>query len=117
MELCDRHHQSFSQHDDYIAAIIWPCIIKEVVTTNKQPPLKRFLEKLLLGDPRQRGHTHQWTYDRINLHWLLIQMGFRDITIEKCHTSSVPDWARSGLDTDEAGLEYHPGSLYIEARK
>jgi hypothetical protein len=83
----------------------------------KRNPLLRWLEKTLLGDARQRGETHQRMDNRINLGALLTSLGYRDLCRQRYDTSLVPDWNAFGLDLNEQGQEYKPGSFYLEARK
>lgn len=117
IELCNNNAGDITKHDDFISALIGQSVMKEAFSTSQQANWMRFLENIILGDARKRGITHQWMYDRINLSVLLESVGFRDITIEKYNTSSIPDWNIYCLDLDETGMEYKPGSLYIEAKK
>ncbi len=80
-------------------------------------PLWRTIDRLILGDARKRGETHQWMYDRVNLPNLLRSLGYRDVRVERYDTSSIPGWNRFGLDRNEGGGEYKPESLYVEAFK
>jgi hypothetical protein len=117
VDLGDKDQSNMGKHDECVAAIIWQCVMKEAFTTSHQPPFQRFIENIFLGDARKRGITHQWMYDRINLTYLLKKIGFREIRVEKYNTSSIPNWVSYGLDLDDRGNEYLPGSLYVEARK
>jgi hypothetical protein len=117
VNMCDTYPSNIADHDNYIADIIEQCVMTEAPTTAKQPPFYRFLENLILGDARKRGLTHQWMYDRVNLTSLLGKVGFREVNIEKYNTSSIANWDSYMLDLDEAGNEYKPRSLYIEAVK
>jgi hypothetical protein len=56
-------------------------------------------------------------YDRISLSFFLRKVGFKGIKIEQYNSSSIPDWNKYGLDLDDFGNEYKPGSLYVEAKK
>jgi len=56
-------------------------------------------------------------YDRINLGALLISIGYKDVQFQNYNQSLIPNWNSYGLDFDECGNEYKPGSLYIEAHK
>jgi len=117
ISICDNNPSEGSQHDSYIAAIIEQSVRKEAHGTSKQTSLRRFFENALLGDARQRGETHQWMYDRINLSALLISLGYRTSHVQRYDRSLVPDWQEYRLDLDEHGGEYKPGSLYMEATK
>lgn len=56
-------------------------------------------------------------YDRINLRVLLEGLGLSEVREVSYAESVIPDWSSFGLDQDENGKEYKPGSLYIEAVK
>jgi predicted SAM-dependent methyltransferase len=114
IELCEVNN--VKDHDTYIANIIEQMVRKEAYGTSKQNIFRRFIENLFLGDARKRGETHQWMYDRINLPNLLKNIGFEDSNILDYKSSSIPDWSSIGLDLDDFGKEYKPGSLYVEAR-
>jgi tRNA A37 threonylcarbamoyladenosine dehydratase len=55
-------------------------------------------------------------YDQVNLAEALRRAGFGEITLVDFKTSSIPSWDLVALDTD-AGLEYKPKSLYMEAKR
>ena len=101
-------------HDRFIEAILEQSVRKESYGASQQPRVRRFLENLVLGDARQRGETHQWMYDRVNLRALLEGVGFRNYTIRDWQSSSIPSWSGYGFDTGVHGGEYRPGSLYVE---
>ncbi len=104
-------------HDETVYAIIGQCVRREAFGTSRQPPMRRRVENLLLGDARKRGETHQWMWDRCNLRHALESAGFVDARQFDAHTSDIPDWDEIGLDLDDDGSVYKPGSLYMEARK
>lgn len=104
-------------HDAHVAAIIEQSVRREAYATRGQGVMRRSLERLLLGDARRRGETHQWMYDRINLRELMQGAGFERVRVHRFDTSDIDGWARYGLDVDSDGNEYKPGSLYIEGRK
>ena len=106
-----------ARHETSIEAVILYSVLREAKGTAGQPPLRRRLENLLLGDARRRGQTHQWMYDRVNLPVLLRSAGFGDVTIEKFNESAIPGWRELALELDEAGNEYKPESLYVECRR
>jgi len=114
---CCSDNTEYARHDDYVTDIIEQCVRKESFGTSQQPPLRRFIENLILGDARKRGETHQWMYDRINLTHALLQTGYRNVAVHHYNTSNIPDWNNFSLDVDEHGNQYKPGSLYIEATK
>lgn len=104
-------------HDELVGAIIEQCVRREAAGSRGQPPFRRAIENLLLGDARKRGETHQWMYDRINLSHLLVSAGFKDPRVEQYNSSSIPDWSGYYLDQDQMGTEINTGSLYMEANK
>jgi hypothetical protein len=106
-----------AKHDETVAAIIEQSVRREAFGTSRQSPLRRRVENLLLGDARRRGETHKWCYDEVNLTELLKAAGFGEVRRMTFDSSSIPDWAIHGLDTDAHGGEYKPGSLYLEAVK
>ena len=104
-------------HDSFVGQVIEQSVRREAAGTSLQPPLRRFIENILLGDARKRGETHQWMYDRVNLKVLLEELGYSDVEIQSFDTSRISNWQSYGLDVDAAGDEYKPGSLYVEAVK
>ena len=105
------------QHDRYIARMIEQCVRRESYGSSQQKRLLRALEDLVLGDARKRGETHQWMYDWVNLSNQLTTLGYQDPVVHQYNSSSIEGWDQYGLDQDDKGCEYKPGSLYIEARK
>ncbi len=105
------------RHDSYIAAIIEQSVRREAYGTSRQTTIRRFIENIWLGDARKRGETHQWMYDRISLSAKLLSLGYRNPQVQKYDISLIPNWKEYGLDVDEFGNEYKPGSLYMEAQK
>lgn len=114
---CDRNRKAAESHDNYIADIIEQSVRKKPFSTRGMSPIRSFLEMLFLGDARKRGETHQWMYDRINLKVMLLDSGFKDVSVHEFNTSRIPDWNRYGLDNDGNDHPYKPESLYIEAVK
>jgi len=114
---CEEDPKEAVNHDGYIGAMIEQSVRREAHGTSQQRPLRRYVENLLLGDARKRGETHQWMYDRINLGELLVRVGYRNPQVLDHATSQIPNWNEYGLDVDEHGSQYKPGSLYMEARK
>jgi len=117
LDACAAGQGDVRQHDVKVAAILEQCVRKEAHGSSLQTPLRRAIENTLLGDARARGHTHQWMWDRFNLRAALEDAGFIDVTVHTHQSSGIAGWQRLGLDTDETGAEYKPGSLYMEARK
>ena len=110
-------HAAANGHEDSIALLVEQSVRREAAGTSLQSPARRCLENLVLGDARQRGETHQWAYDRVNLGELLRRTGHRDCTVHAFDTSSIPGWIGYGLDSDAHGGPHQPGSLYVEALK
>ena len=106
-----------SEHEHYIATILDQIVRTESWSTAHQSRGRRFLENLLLGDARKRGELHRWMYDFVSLSHILKNVGFREVIRCDYQTSRVPDWSTTLLDLNEAGTEYKPSSLYVEAVK
>ena len=117
VDSCREDPDLAAEHDGYIGTVIEQMVRREASGTSAQPPLRRLVENVLLGDARRRGETHQWMYDRINLPALLREAGFRDVSVVDYRTSAIPCWEEIRLDQLENGDEYIPGSLYVEAVK
>jgi len=114
---CEGNPKECCHHEDYIARVIEQSVRREAVGTRLQRPLRRFIENVLLGDARRRGETHQWMYDRISLAELLQRLGYKNVGLKSYNTSDISSWVQYGLDANDDGSEYAPGSLYIEACK
>lgn len=114
---CEQVPRNAGAHDDYVAALIEQSVRREAAGTSQQAPTRRAVENALLGDARRRGETHQWMYDRVNLAYMLEDLGYRNVTVQAFDSSRIPGWDGYGLDRDDAGGEYKPGSLYLEAEK
>jgi hypothetical protein len=117
IEKCKSCLEEYEIHDQYIANLIEQSARKEAYGSSQQNSVRRFIENLFLGDARQRGATHQWMYDRINLKAILIKIGYKKIIIQDYKNSLIPNWYDYGFNIDENGNEYKPGSLYMEAIK
>ena len=105
-----------SRHDDLVAALLEQAVRRESAATRGRRGPFVTLERLMIGDARRRGETHQWMYDWANLTALLEAAGFDAVRTLDHLSSEIPDWSSYGLDLDETGGEHKPGSLYIEAR-
>jgi predicted SAM-dependent methyltransferase len=110
-------HFGEAGHDDRVAGMIEQMVRGEAYGTSTQRPLRRRVERLVLGDARKRGEAHRWMYDRTSLAELLTQTGFVDIEVASYDVSAIPCWNEIGLDALEDGTPYKPGSLYVEARR
>jgi SAM-dependent methyltransferase len=116
LETCERASQESAKHDSYVSALIEQCVRKEGTGSTLQPPLRRMVENVLRGDARRRGETHQWMYDRVNLGFVLTELGYKNPRQQDYRTSLIPNWNEFGLDIDAQGNEYKPGSLYLEVQ-
>lgn len=117
LRACESNPEEIIKHDYYVYELLGRSVMREAPGTSRQSTRRRWLENMLLGDARKRGQTHQWMYDRFNLTNLLKECGYVDVEVCSYTRSSIPEWDRTGLDTNTDGLEYKPNSLYIEARK
>jgi SAM-dependent methyltransferase len=117
LKLCLADSQRAPEHDRYIGGMIEQAVRREAVGATEQSPAWRKIDRLILGDARKRGETHQWMYDRVSLPTLLRSLGYRDVKVERYDTSSIPCWNRFGLDRNGGSGEYKPESLYVEAFK
>ena len=119
LEICKdtRNAEEIQVHDDYVGAMIEQCTRRDAAATAIAPPWRRPIERLMLGDARRRGETHQWMYDEISLEHMLESAGYKTVVRVDYATSRVPNWAQYGLDTDASGNQYKPKSLYVEAIK
>ncbi|MBN1126260.1 MAG: methyltransferase domain-containing protein [Sedimentisphaerales bacterium] len=114
---CEICADEIDGHDHFIGDILEQCVRKESSKKSPQRPLQRWIEKILLGDARRRGETHQWMYDRFNLHSSLHDAGFSGVYLQNYNTSLIPSWDEYGLDLNTNQKQYKPGSLYMEAIK
>lgn len=106
---------SAEDHEWNILLLIHQMVRKEAWGTSQRTGFRRWAENALLGDARKRGETHQWMWDRVSLPAVLEEAGFVDPRIATFDTSALDDWPGYLLDQNEAGEEYRPGSLYVEA--
>ena len=114
---CDKNEEENKKHDNYIDNIIGQCVQEESVRTTRQQKLQSILEKLLLGSAKQRGQTHQWMYDRINLKQLLKKCGFVNIRTLSYNVSNIKNWNSYMLDLNKDNSVYKKRSLYMECTK
>lgn len=118
VQVCERDGTSaIADHDHYLEPILLQSVRREAYGSSQQKTMRRSIENLLLGDARKRGETHQWMYDRFNLAALLLSSGFVGPVVKSYASSTIPDWENIGLDVNENGSEYKPGSLYMEATR
>ena len=116
-EACEEDHSLVHQHDAYVGDILEQCVRREAYGSSQQNRFWRTIENVILGDARKRGETHQWMYDEFNLCGLLRRLGYASPVVQSHARSMISKWPEYALDTDDAGEEYKPGSLYMEATK
>jgi len=59
VEIYENNPNESSNHDKYLSDIFEQMIKKEAYGTSEQPPFRRFVENLILGDARRRGQIHK----------------------------------------------------------
>jgi SAM-dependent methyltransferase len=117
LEKCDRQGTARAAHDRAVEYVIEQMVRQEAVGSRHQPPFRRFVENVLVGDAHRRGETHRWMYDRVNLSHVLEEAGFCDVEVVGYDRSTIPGWDAIALDKLADGSEYIPHSLYVEAVK
>lgn len=117
LERCDRERTAWAAHDSAVEYVIEQMVRREGVGSRHQPPLRRFVENLVIGDAQRRGETHRWMYDRVNLAHVLEAAGFCDVQVLGHDRSTIPGWDDIALDRMADGSEYISHSLYVEATK
>lgn len=66
---------------------------------------------------RRSGEVHKWMYDRHSIAALLTQLSYTSVSIKDADSSNIEGWQSFGLDVDEQGKPFKPGSVYAEATK
>jgi SAM-dependent methyltransferase len=117
IDRCRHEPQEAASHEDFVAAALEQSVRREAAAASGRKGLVGLMEKIVLGDARRRGETHQWMYDRISLPHILKTAGYAEVAVETWTTSQIQGWDEIGLDRNEHGGEYTPDSLYVEARK
>jgi hypothetical protein len=100
-----------------VEGVLEQSVRREAAASSGRKGLARLMERIVLGDARRRGETHQWMYDRISLPYVLKAVGYAEVAVENWTTSRIPGWDKVELDQNEQGGEYTPDSLYVEAQK
>ena len=107
-----------SGHDKYVEALFEQSVRKvSAGQRSEQRRIVRLAERVLVGDARRRGETHQWMYDHVNLAGLLQEAGYEGVSTERFCSSRIDGWSSYGLDVGQGGEEYKPSSLYVEAQR
>ena len=117
VDRCRREPPEADRHEVFVEGVLEQSVRREGAASINKTGLARLLDKLVLGDARRRGETHQWMYDRISLPHILGAVGYGNIAVESYDSSRIPNWHSIGLDLNESGGEYAPESLYVEAQK
>ena len=117
IDACTRQPQEVANHDDFVVGVLEQSVRREAAGARGRTGLSRLVERIMLGDARRRGETHQWMYDRISLPHILTTIGYRNVALETWTSSRIPGWNEIGLDNNGHGSEYKPHSLYVEAQK
>jgi SAM-dependent methyltransferase len=117
VDRCRREPQEAASHEDFVSGALEQSVRREAAAASGRKGLAGLLERIVLGDARRRGETHQWMYDRISLPHILKTVGYAEVAVETWTSSRIPEWQEIGLDRNEHGDEYTPDSLYVEARK
>jgi SAM-dependent methyltransferase len=117
VDRCQREPQEAASHEDFVSAALEQSVRREAAAAGGRKGLAGLLDRIVLGDARRRGETHQWMYDRISLPHILKTVGYAEVAVETWTSSRIPEWQEIGLDRNEHGGEYTPDSLYVEARK
>lgn len=113
----DSLERELPKHDEMLIPLLWQSVMHEAPGTSLQSPLRRRIENLLLGDARKRGQTHQWGYDRVNLHQILEASGFVGFRVVGPNESNILGWAEMELEVDPDGTIHKPDSLWVECIK
>lgn len=116
VDYCVQQPAAVERHDDYVSALLEQSVRKIAHSLSGKKGLRQFIERVVVGDARTRGETHQWMYDRYNLHYMLESNGFTNVQLRSWNESSIAGWQLLGLETDQQGKEYKARSLYMECR-
>ncbi len=117
VDRCGRTSGEAAVHEQFVENILEQSVRREAAGSQGRRGLPKVIERIVLGDARRRGETHQWMYDRISLPYLLRMTGFREADVRTWNSSRIPGWNEIGLDRNTDGGEYTPNSLYVEGRK
>ena len=108
---------ALTDHQQAIDDLFEQMVRQEPWGTTLQRGWVRGIERFLRGDAAAAGELHRWMYDRYSLGELMSCVSFRGIKTETPSSSAIDGWSDFGLDVNEDGTVYKPGSLYIEGRK
>jgi SAM-dependent methyltransferase len=117
IDLSLQEPQQAARHEDYVEGVLEQSVRREAAASSGRKGVAPLVEKIVLGDARRRGETHQWMYDRISLPHILRQVGYAAVAVESWGSSRIPGWHQVALDKNAEGGEYTPHSLYVEAQK
>jgi len=117
LDVCRRDPLQRASHEDLLEGVLEQSVRREAAGTSGRNGVTRLIDRIVLGDARRRGETHQWMYDGVTLPHILEALGYHQIAIQTWSSSAIPGWHDIGLDKNPEGGEYKPHSLYVEARK
>ena len=117
IERCKQDPSETAVHEQFVEEILEQSVRREAAASLGRSAVARIVDRLILGDARRRGETHQWMYDRISLPYLLTGLGYGYVGVQTWNSSRIPGWDAIGLDRNADGGEYTPNSLYVEAQK
>jgi SAM-dependent methyltransferase len=117
LDECQSDPRQRASHEDFVEDVLEQSVRREAAGTSGRKGMARLIDRIVLGDARRRGETHQWMYDAVTLPHILEGLGYGQIAIQTWSSSAIPDWHEIGLDRNSEGGEYKPHSLYVEARK
>lgn len=108
---------AMEEHDRATYGLFDQIVRSELIGTERQRPVVRWLERMIRGGAARAGDGHRWMYDRYSLQELLTGVGFQNVRVESPSTSRIDGWAQFGLDTTTDGSVHKTLSLHMEAAK
>jgi SAM-dependent methyltransferase len=117
LDACRRDPMQKVEHESFVGEVLEQSVRREAAGTSGRKGMARVIDRVVLGDARRRGETHQWMYDAVTLPYILEGLGYGQVTLRSWNSSAIPNWDEIGLDRNPDGGEYKPHSLYVEAKK
>ena len=105
------------KHSEAVDELFELMVRKSAWGTSRESFLVRIIERLFRGNIEKTGELRRWHYDRHSMGGMLADAGFREVSIMTPNSSDFEGWDPSGLDLEEDGSVYKPGSLYMEGTK
>lgn len=115
--LDDGNCEAGDDHRKAINELFDQMVRREPGAQKTHPPLARFVQGILRGNPARTGELHRWMYDRYSLADLMQSVGFTEVREQSACSSYVAGWKQFDLDTKVGGAPHKPQSLYMESRK